>query len=213
MNRQSYHGPGRAGLMILMAILMGMAVIAPGSAQDATPSQLETELFHDDNSPVAGNPYGTVTLVEFFDYRCPYCRAMHPQLQKLVAQDKSVRLVLKDWPIFGGASVYAAQVAIASGWQGKYLAVHDALFALPREMDRAAIRRAAEQAGVDMAQLDRDLSERAVEIRRTLGKTNREAQMLELQGTPAFVIGHHVIPGAISQDDLEKLIAEAKTGR
>jgi protein-disulfide isomerase len=75
---------------------------------------------------VLGNPRGAVTVVEFFDYRCPYCRIMEPRLHELLTQDKSVRLVLKDWPIFGGVSVYAAQVAIAAGWQGKYAPVHDA---------------------------------------------------------------------------------------
>jgi protein-disulfide isomerase len=73
-----------------------------------------------------------VTVVEFFDYRCPCCRIMEPRLHELLTEDPSVRLVLKDWPIFGGMSVYAAQVAIAAGWQGKYAPVHDALFTLPR---------------------------------------------------------------------------------
>jgi protein-disulfide isomerase len=151
-----------------------------------------------------------VTVVEFFDYRCPYCRIMEPRLRELVTQDKSVRLVLKDWPIFGGMSVYAAQAAIAAGWQGKYAPVHDALFTLPRTMDRDAVRIAARRAGVDLAQLDRDLSARGAEIDRILGKTDVEARTLQLQGTPGFVIGHSLVPGALSLEDLEHLVAQAK---
>ncbi|GAJ30130.1 DSBA oxidoreductase [Acidomonas methanolica NBRC 104435] len=199
--------------MVLLAILLGIVAIGPAVARDIATAQLEDDLLQDKTSPVAGNPLGSVTIVEFFDYRCPYCRVMQQRLQALLAQDKSVRVVLKDWPIFGGVSVYAAEVAIASGWQGKYLPIHDALFTLPRQMDQAAIRRAAEQAGVDMAQLDRDLAQREGEIRQVLGKTDSEARMLEFQGTPAFVIGHHLIPGAVSLDDLAKLVTEAKAGR
>lgn len=213
MNRHALKGLAGRGRMVLLAILSGVVAIGPAAAQDITTAQLEDELLHDKTAPVAGNPLGSVTIVEFFDYRCPYCRVMQQRLQALLAQDKSVRVVLKDWPIFGGISVYAAEVAIASGWQGKYLPVHDALFTLPRQMDQAAIRHAAEQAGVDMAQLDRDLAQREGEIRQALGKTDSEARMLEFQGTPAFVIGHHLIPGAVSLDDLAKLVTEAKAGR
>jgi protein-disulfide isomerase len=143
-------------------------------------------------------------------YRCPYCRIMEPRLQELLARDQSVRLVLKDWPIFGGMSVYAAQVAIAAGWQGKYAPVHDALFALPRTMDRDAVRNVARKAGVDLAQLDRDLSVRGAEIDRILGKADAEARMLQLKGTPGFVIGHSLVPGALSLEGLEHLLAKAK---
>ena len=183
--------------------------LADAAASDSSSVRAD-DLLHDPNSPVLGNPRGAVAVVEFFDYRCPYCRIMEPRLRELVTQDKSVRLVLKDWPIFGGISVYAAQVAIAAGWQGKYAPVHDALFTLPRTMDRDAVRNAAREAGVDLAQLDRDLSARGAEIDRILGKTDVEARMLQLQGTPGFVIGHSLVPGALSLDDLEHLVADAK---
>ena len=166
-----------AGILLLGAIgaIGAAAVRAPSTVTNPAASDSSSvradDLLHDPNSPVLGNPRGAVTVVEFFDYRCPYCRIMEPRLRELVTQDKSVRLVLKDWPIFGGMSVYAAQVAIAAGWQGKYAPVHDALFTLPRTMDRDAVRIAARRAGVDLAQLDRDLSARGAEIDRILGKT------------------------------------------
>ena len=166
-----------AGILLLGAIgaIGAAAVRAPSTVTNPAASDSSSvradDLLHDPNSPVLGNPRGAVTVVEFFDYRCPYCRIMEPRLRELVTQDKSVRLVLKDWPIFGGMSVYAAQVAIAAGWQGKYAPVHDALFTLPRTMDRDAVRIAARRAGVDLAQLDRDLSARGAEIDWILGKT------------------------------------------
>jgi len=117
--------------------------VAMPAQAEALPADLLRRMQEDPNTPVAGNSLGAVTVTEFFDYRCPYCRTMQPVLEKLVAKDRRVRLVFKDWPIFGGISVYAARVAIASQWQGKYAAVHKALFALPRAMDEAAVRKAA----------------------------------------------------------------------
>jgi protein-disulfide isomerase len=205
-----------AGILLLGAIgangsarVRGPSTVANPAASDSFSVRAD-DLLRDPNSPVLGNPRGAVTVVEFFDYRCPYCRIMEPRLQELVTQDKSVRLVLKDWPIFGDVSVYAAQVAIAAGWQGKHAPVHGALFTLPRTIDRDAVRNAARKAGVDLAQLDRDLSARSAEIDRILGKTDVEARTLQLQGTPGFVIGHSLVPGALSLDDLEHLVAKAK---
>ncbi|MDE2516608.1 MAG: DsbA family protein [Rhodospirillales bacterium] len=167
-------------------------------------------LLDDAASPVVGNPAGRVSMVEFFDYRCPYCRAMQPAITALLAQDKSVRLVLKEWPIFGGVSIYAAKVALAANWQGKFLAVHDAIFALPRPMDQASVRAAAAKAGVDMARLDRDLKQRDGELDAALARNQREARALGFQGTPGLVIGRVVVPGALSEADLRHLVAEQK---
>lgn len=181
-----------------------------GDAAIAQTVSIPPSLFDDPASPVAGNPKGKVTIVEFFDYRCPYCRMMEPILNDILKHNKQVRLIMKDWPIFGGISVYAAQVAIASGWQGKYLAAHDALFALPRTMDRASIRDAVQKAGVDLKQLDRDLSQRASDINAILARNNEEAQALHLQGTPGFVIGKIVVPGALTEDQLQQLVDQAE---
>jgi protein-disulfide isomerase len=205
-----------AGILLLgaMGAIGAAAVRSSNTLADAAASDSSSvradALLHDPNSPALGNPRGAVTVVEFFDYRCPYCRIVEPRLRELVTQDKRVRLVPKDWPIFGGVSVYAAQVAIAAGWQGKYAPIHDALFTLPRTMDRDAVRIAAQKAGVDLTQLDRDLSARGAEIDRILGKTDVEARTLQLQGTPGFVIGHSLVPGALSLEDLEHLVVQAK---
>jgi protein-disulfide isomerase len=162
-------------------------------------------------APVLGNPRGTVTVVEFFDYRCPYCRLMQPKLQALLAGDPGIRLVLEEWPVFGGPSTEAARVALASAWQGKYAAVHDALFAAPLPLDQAAIRQVARQAGADMDRLDQDMATRSGELDQMLAQNGAAAHALGLPGTPAFVIGSTVIPGALSLADLKGVIATART--
>lgn len=184
-----------------------------GVAPPASAARLDDagrQLLDDPSSPVLGNPRGNATVVEFFDYRCPYCRLMQPKLHALVAGDPEIRLVLKEWPVFGGPSIEAARVALASAWQGKYAAVHEALFATPPPLDQAAIRQTARQAGVDMDRLDRDTVARSGELDQMLAQNGAAAHVLGLRGTPTFVIGSAVIPGALSLDDLKGVIATAR---
>ncbi len=156
--------------------------------------------------PETGNTTGSATIVEFFDYRCPYCEAMQPRLQKLLAEDKRIHLIFADWPVFGGVSIYAARVAIASNWQGRYLPVHDALFTLGKGMTEASVRTAAQGAGIDLTRLDADLTGRAAEIDGILSRTNQEAHALGFEGTPGFIIGNAVVPGALSSDDIKAFL-------
>lgn len=196
-------------LAVVSALAIGVAYLVAASPPGVTSAA------HADvplsAAPVIGNPLGRVTIVEFFDYRCPYCRIMQPRLQALLADRHDVRLVLKEWPVFGGVSVYAAKVALASAWQGKFEPVHDALFALPLPFDEAAVRAAAQKAGVDMTRLDHDLSTRGSEIDTELTANAVEAQKLGFPGTPGFVIGHETVPGALSRRDLDRLISQARS--
>ena len=190
-----------------------VAAQAPHAAMpaqaEALPADLLRRMQEDPNTPAAGNSLGAITVTEFFDYRCPYCRTMQPVLEKLVAKDRRVRLVFKDWPIFGGVSIYAARVAIASQWQGKYAAVHKALFALPRAMDEAAVRKAVLDTGVELAQLDRDLAARGAEIESALNRTSEEAHAIGFRGTPGFVVGSMAMPGALSESQMAALVNQA----
>lgn len=189
------------------------AAFPGGVAPPAAATRLDDAERHglgDPTSPVLGNPRGSTTVIEFFDYRCPYCRMMQPKLQELLAGDVEIRLVMKEWPIFGGPSVEAARVALASAWQGKYAAVHEALFAAPLPLDQAAIRQVARQAGVDMERLDRDMAARGSELDQMLAHNQAAAHAFGLRGTPGFVIGATVVPGALSLDDLKGVIATAR---
>lgn len=199
--------------VLALGLAWEMAAQAPpllSAASAATiPDTVANSIGSDPNAPVAGNPMGPVTISEFFDYRCPYCRIMQPTLDALLAKDRRVRLVAKEWPIFGGPSVTAARVALASQWQGRYAAVHKALFALPRTMDEASIRKAAASAGVNMARLDRDLATRGKEIDGELAAVDQEARALGFQGTPGFVVGTLVAPGAIPAAGLDDMVNRA----
>jgi protein-disulfide isomerase len=170
------------------------------------PPALGQALLRDPGQMVAGNPAGSISIVEFFDYRCPFCRAMQPRLQRLMAADPRIRLVLKEWPLLGAQSVHAARVAIAASWQGKYGAVHDALLDLRGGMDEAQVRDAIAAVGVDMARLDRDMAAGGARIDAVLARDADEAKQLGLSGTPGFVTGTHVIPGSVSFDDLRDIV-------
>jgi protein-disulfide isomerase len=166
-------------------------------------------IFFDPGAPVLGNPHGTLPIAEFFDYRCPYCRGMHPMLQQLLAANPDIRFVAKEWPVFGGPSVTAARVALAANLQGKFGAVNDALFAA-HIADDASVMQAARQAGADMARLEHDMKARASKIEDTLGTAAMQADGLGLQGTPGFIIGNYLIPGALNAENLARVVRDAR---
>jgi protein-disulfide isomerase len=199
----------RLAIGLAWKLSAGAPPLMSAASAASIPDAIAASIASDPSAPVAGNPLGSVSVSEFFDYRCPYCRTMQPILDALLARDHRVRLVAKEWPIFGGASVIAARVALASQWQGKYAAVHKALFELPRSMDEVAIRSAAAAAGVDMARLDRDLATRGKEIDTELSAVDHEARAVGFQGTPGFVVGTLVAPGAIPAASLDELVNRA----
>ena len=181
----------------------------PGTARAAT-AIAGAPLFNDPDAPVLGNPHGILPMAEFFDYRCPFCRRMHPLVRRLLAEEPDIRFIAKEWPVFGGPSITAARVALAANWQGRFAAVNDALFASAGALDDAAIRAAAVAAGVDMARLDSDLATRSAALQTMLGNVAEQAASLGLQGTPGFVIGSYLVPGALPFADLRRVVAEAR---
>jgi protein-disulfide isomerase len=168
-------------------------------------------LFRDPADPVRGNPQGAVTLVEFFDARCGYCKQLHPTMEQLLRRQPDVRLVLKDLPILGPNSVLASRDLLAAQRQGKYAELHDALLKLREEPAEPVLRREAERVGLDWARLRREMDDPVVQQR--LAGTMRLAQALRIEGTPALVIGDTVIPGAVDLATLERLVAEARPAR
>jgi protein-disulfide isomerase len=168
-------------------------------------------LFRDPADPVRGNPQGAVTLVEFFDARCGYCKQLHPTMEQLLRRQPDVRLVLKDLPILGPNSVLASRALLAAQRQGKYAELHDALLKLREEPAEPVLRREAERVGLDWARLRREMDDPVVQQR--LAGTMRLAQALRIEGTPALVIGDTVIPGAVDLATLERLVAEARPAR
>jgi len=196
-----------SGVVVLGALASGVVAFrASGAGQN---NDLGDKMVNDPTVPVLGNPMGRITLVEFFDYRCTYCRSMLPVLRELLAKHKDIRLVMREWPVFGGISVQAAKVALAANWHGRFAPVHAALFELSGGMNDTLIRQAVEKAGVDLAQMDRDLSARKAELDTALGDTTVMAHALGFQGTPGFIVGRFKAPGALTLSQLEDMIAQS----
>jgi protein-disulfide isomerase len=166
------------------------------------------ELLDDPDTPVGGNPKGDVSLVEFFDYRCPYCKQVVPALEALLAKDKQLRFVYKEFPVLGPDSVTAARAALASRKQGKYEAMHRALMAVKGTIDEAAVTKVAASVGLDLDRLKADMA--APEVDRSLKANIKLAEALDIHGTPGFVIGDEIVPGAVSLEALRQLIDTAR---
>ena len=157
-------------------------------------------LEQDPNAIVLANPDGDVTVVEFFDYNCPYCRRVMPQVDALVEQDANVRLVYREWPILGEGSVFAARAALAAREQGKYEEFHVAMMRMQGRAEEASVLRIARDVGLDIDQLRRDMD--APEVDEHIQTSMELTRALGFNGTPSFVIGDALIPGFVEADVL-----------
>lgn len=167
-------------------------------------SQFGDALRQDPQSPVLGNPEGDVTVVEFSDYFCPYCRRIAQPLMDYVEDDGNVRHVVKEFPILGPESVTAARIALAAERQGVYLPVRQALISTKGRPSEAAMLKIAEKAGADIDKLKADM--KAPEVTAQLEKNQALAQALGITGTPAFLVGDEFIGGAVPVDEFDKRI-------
>ena len=171
---------------------------------------LRPQLVSDPESPVGGNIRGDVTIVEFFDYRCGYCKRVHSTIKKAMREDKGIRYVYKEFPILGPHSITASRAAIAV-WQTtpeKYEAFHDAIMTSRGNLGEAQVLAAASKLGINKNALKKAMAETAVDI--VLAKNSKLAKALKINGTPAFVIGDQLVPGAIDLMSLKKLVAKAR---
>ena len=171
-------------------------------------NSVRLELESDPNAPNLGNPEGDVTVVEFFDYNCPYCRSAGQTVQALLEIDANVRVIYREWPILGDDSVIAARAALAAREQGKYEAFHWALMNGDGRVTEAVIFKVARNLGMDVAKLEADMVSPAVEAHIAL--SNALAQQLGFTGTPAFIVGDKTAPGMLSFDEITRLVADAR---
>lgn len=179
-------------------------------AQNATIASMWEELSGVETDPVIGNPDGDVTLVEFFDYRCGYCKRMTPEVNALIEEDPKVRIVMKEFPILGPESMIASRAALAAKMQGLYAEVHDALMSHTGQLDTEAIYAIAESAGADMERLRADMQHPEVDA--TLRRNMELADALNIRGTPAFITRSEITPGAVSRSALRDMLAKARKG-
>lgn len=178
------------------------------SAQSRAIGSRADALFRDAADPVKGNPQGRVTFVEFFDARCGYCKQLHPAMDQLLQRERDVRVVLKDLPILGPNSLLASRALLAAHRQSLYVPLYDALMRLREEPTEPVLRREAERARIDWARLRRDMDDPAIQVR--IARNLELARALDIQGTPALIIGTTLVPGAVDLAELQRLTAAAR---
>ncbi|VTZ27836.1 Protein-disulfide isomerase [Methylocella tundrae] len=204
----------QAGRLIVAMLLAGftnlpLSLAGPAFAQ-AKPG-LQDMLFDDPDAPVAGNPRGDITIVAFLDYNCPFCRRSTADLDRYVASDPNIRVVYKDWPILAPSSVVAARIALAAKWQEKYVEVHNALMRMKgRPATQNEINQAVHAAGADIDRLNKDLETHADEIAALLKRNLAEADALQLEGTPVFLIGPFKEPQALDFEGFKQVVSDAR---
>lgn len=168
-------------------------------------------IYDEPSSPVLGNPKGDVTIVEFYDYACGYCKMAQPIVEELLKSDKNIRFIAKEFPILGEGSVLGARAALASVKQKKFEKFHNTLMSFRGQINDASITDAAQRAGLDAAQLKRDMNDKSID---DIIATNRKlGNDLGVRGTPMFIIGDTVTPGAMDAEGLKKAVADARAAK
>jgi protein-disulfide isomerase len=208
-NRTALRRNGALAVVLLFVALVGVSARADDVRLITHDAQ--TQVLTGLKTLSAGGQHADVTIVEWFDYDCPFCRKMQPDLQRLLLADAKVRVIYKEWPIFGEVSEYAAHSALAANWQGKYLTAHDALISTPDAIaDTPHVDATLTAAGIDMARLRRDRTAHADEITAILARSTEEAQRLGFKGTPALLIGRQFVTRTPDYLQLQKLTADAR---
>ena len=179
------------------------------TARNSVLSTQAKNIFHNPVDAVVGNPKGDITVVEFMDYNCGWCKKSMVELQSLIGTDKNVRVVLKEFPIFGEGSEYAARAALASEKQGKYWQLHQALFASESKVTVEVVDQIAQEQGIDVAKMKIDM--KLPEIDAAIKANQAMAQSLALTGTPAFIVDDKLIPGYTELSNLQAMLAQART--
>jgi protein-disulfide isomerase len=200
------------GLLGAGALMLGIEA-APAMARgqgDGDNVLTEALVLRDPEIPAAGNANGDITIVEYFDYQCPYCRKIAPELRKVVQDDGKVRLVLKDWPILGPISAVASRMALASKYQDKYVQAHEALIGLNVKLTEPKLREVLAGAGIDVDRLNRDLAANAKTIDAILARNDDQAKAFGFRGTPSFIVGKFRVPGALTIEEFGQAIADAR---
>ena len=196
-----------AGAAMLGAAMAPRSALGRGGDETVLTEAL---VLRDPDIPAAGNANGDITIVEYFDYQCPYCRKVEPELQQVVQDDGKVRLVLKDWPILGPVSVTAARMALASKYQDKYFQAHAALIGVNSRLTEPRIRELLADAGIDVDRATRDLAANAKAIDAILARNNDQATAFGFNGTPSFIVGKFRVPGVLTMAQFGQAIADAR---
>jgi protein-disulfide isomerase len=167
-------------------------------------------VLRDPDIPALGNRKGDISIVEYFDYQCPFCRKVAPELMGVVRDDGKVRFVLKDWPVLGGVSVYAAKLVLAAKYQDKYEAAHFALISSTVKLSEASVNDLLQKAGVDVDRAKTDMEANKASLDALLARNDGQAKALGFRGTPGFIIGTFRVPGILKASEFKQAIADAR---
>ena len=210
-------GPSRRetfGLLGAGAALLGTAAMPrSGLAHDDDNVLTEALVLRDPDIPAGGNPDGDISIVEWFDYNCPYCRKIAPELAQVVQDDGKVRMVLKDWPILGEVSKITARFALAAKYQDKFMPAHEAMISVSSRLTEARARELLVEKGIDMDRLNRDLAANASAIDAILARNNAQAEAFGFRGTPSFIVGKFRVPGILTMAEFEMVIKDARKAK
>jgi protein-disulfide isomerase len=203
-------------LTLFLGVTLSCATIAfvqHPKADARAPNEMTSsaEILHDPQIPAEGNTRGDLTIVEYFDYQCLTCKKVNPILQQLVREDGHIRLVFKDWPIFGGVSVYAARLALAAKFQNKFSEAHQALISMRKKLTREGVVLTLAKVGIDVTRAERDLAIHQREIETILSRNQEQATTLGYKGAPAFVIGNFRVPPIFNTANFKEYIAYARS--
>src|ERR1700723_1482945 len=157
MKRRILKHCGLVSLLAAQAIALALPSVTNAQTPPPISAEVQKHLLHEPGVPMLGSTTADITVVEYFDYNCPFCKALAPAFHPFIERDHAAAVLYKEWPIFGGVSVYAAQSALAANYQGKYLQAHDALMSAPRLAEGSQVDEALRGDGIDMARLKKDL--------------------------------------------------------
>ena len=201
----------RRDTLVLLGSAAALGLLPNPALAQGEPS--EASVLHDPDNPVFGNSNGDITIVEWFDFNCPYCRKIEPELRQVVQDDGKVKLVMKDWPILGPVSVTASRMALACKYQDKYDKAHDAMIGVSSKLTEPRVYELLAGAGVDVDRAKKDLATNAKAIDSMLARNNDTAEGLGFRGTPSFIVGKFRVPGVLTMDQFEQIIADARKAK
>ncbi len=199
--------------LLVSVTALGATAALPALSQgteraNPMPEELRKTLERSSNAPVLGNPDGDITLTEFFDYNCPFCRKMVGTVQQLISTDPGLRVVYREWPVFGEGSEFAARASLASLDQGKYWAFHSTMMGMKGRAVEATVMRTARDVGLDEARLRRDMQ--AGHIDEHIETSYALAEHMALVGTPTFIAGDEGVFGELTLKEMRELIDRAR---
>jgi protein-disulfide isomerase len=199
-------------LLLAQALFLGFPAVVSAQSPPPISYEVQKRILAEPGAPTLGAVGADLTVVEYFDYNCPFCKALAPAFRPFVDKDHAAAVLYKEWPVFGGVSIYAAQSALAANYQGKYLQAHDALMSAPRLAENKQVEAALRGAGVDMAQLQKDLIAHRAAINNLLMRNDTEARGLGLRGTPGILVGRRLVSGISDLTALQSAVAVSRRG-